>query len=266
MTLNKELVDDPANWRLSMLLEPDAIEVFAHRLVGEAPVVAARLPLSATAPQAEAFEEAVYANPLLLMPFQKTDLLISTADALIAPPDVEEEPLRQLLGFENDKSLIFSEIDDRNSVAFLAPRGVANFVGRTFDKLQPRHVLSVLARYSLVRSQRGNTAKAYVCLGKKSLSLLVLNNLGLVMARHFDDVGIDEAAYWILAVFRHCGLDPQADEIFIAGDGDRRHQLTPRLSKFVNYVMPAIFPSAAYHGDAQAMKAAFPLTILPLCE
>lgn len=248
-----------------MLLGTDAIEVFAHRTVGEAPVVVGRVGLSGSDPAAS-FEEAVYANPLLLMPFQKVDLLVSTSEAMIVPPDVEEEPLRELLKTDNDKALVFSPIDDRNSVVFGLDRGVARFIARTFDKLTPRHTLEVLSRYCLIRNQRGNSSKIYVNLESKGMSLMAFNNLGLLMARQFDDVNTDEATYWILAAFRHCGLDPQADEIIISGDSDRRHQLNPLLAKFVNYVMPAIFPSAAYHGDTQAMKASFPLSILPLCE
>ena len=58
--MNKDLIDNPALWRLGLVIGPDAIDVLAHRVVGEAPAVQGRLRYDAAATSA--------AGLLLLVP------------------------------------------------------------------------------------------------------------------------------------------------------------------------------------------------------
>ena len=68
--LTKDLVDDASLWRLSLLIGDGAVDVLAHKIVGDAPIVSARLPFDpAASSTAAAVEEVIYANPLLLAPF-----------------------------------------------------------------------------------------------------------------------------------------------------------------------------------------------------
>lgn len=271
--LTKELVDDPSLWRLSLLIGDEGIDVLAHRVVGEAPLVWSRIGFDpAAATPAAAIEEAVYANPLLLAPFGKVDIVVRTRRALVVPAAVASdadavEALVTLFPPGDGKFTPFtSPVDSRNSVVFLLDKGVANFLARTYDASAPRHVLSALGCFFTHKSRLGNSAKIYVNLEKETIDLLVFDNFGLAAANSFDCPDINDAAYYVLAVGRTAGLDPQTAEILLSGNPDRRSALTPLLRRFVNYVMPAIFPSAAYHGDPRALKASFPLIILPLCE
>lgn len=265
--LTKDLIDNPELWRLSLLIGKGGIDVFAHPVVGEGSVICEHIAFDASlSSDASALEDVVYANPLLLMPFRKVDVVVSNATTTVVPADVQPEVLGKLLRTDRETLMLESAIDDREKLVFALDRGIANFIGRTYDGAVPVHVLSVLSRYFRIRGGHGNTSKMFVNLGADSLDLIVYNNLGLAAARHIDAVSIDECAYWSLALFKQCGLDVDYDEIIIAGDSERRHGLMPLLSKFVNNVMPAIFPSAAYHGSSIAGKAPFPLVIMPLCE
>jgi len=271
--LTKDLIDDPTLWRLSLMVSDKAVDVLAHRIVGEASIVSARLNFDpAATSQAAAIEEVIYANPMLLQPFDKIDLAMATENFLIVPPEVAGnqesiEALAKIFKPGDGQFVPFtSDIDNRNSIVFLLDKGVANFIGRTYDSSVPIHPLSALGRYFSHKSRLGNSSKMFVELGHESMNVLVYDHLGLAAANSFNVTDPNDTAYFILAVGRTSGLDPQEAEILLAGDADRRAALTPLLRRFVNYVMPAVFPSAAYHGDPQALKAPFPLIILPLCE
>lgn len=269
MAFTKDQIDNPALWDLGMMIDAAGIDVFAHAAVGEAALVRGRIDFDASASSlASAVEEAVYANPMLLLPFRKVDILLDTDGAMAVPHEVDTEAVAALIDFEKeDDTLLRSPLDERNDLLFPVPRGLANFLRRTYDGTAPRHVLSALAAYHSKSARRGNRAKMFVNLARDSVDVLVYNRYGLAAARRVAGTAdIQNAAYWILAIFQHCGLDAENDELSISGDASRRRELKDVLGRYINYVFPAIFPSAAYHGDSQAMLSPFPLTILSLCE
>ena len=145
--LTKELVDDPSLWRLSLLIGDEGIDVLAHRVVGEAPLVWSRIGFDPAAATPAAIEEAVYANPLLLAPFGKVDIVVRTRRALVVPAAVAAhsdavEALVTLFPPGDGKFTSFtSPVDSRNSVVFLLDKGVANFLARTYDASAPRHAV-----------------------------------------------------------------------------------------------------------------------------
>ncbi len=268
MPLTKDLIDDPSLWQLSLLIGAGGIDIFAHRSAGEdGGVVVESLRYDPAAQSAaEAVEEAVYSNPLLLQPFQKVHLVLSTPRAIVVPSDTDMESLETLLAMEHDDVMLESPVDDRHKVVYVVERGVANFLQRTYDRAVPVHALAVLARYSAARSRRGNVSRMLVSLGTDGADIVVFNQLGLAAARHVSVTTPRETAYYVLAIFKHCGMNARHDEIVIAGNTERRVALIPQLSRFVNSVMPAIFPAGRYSGASQAVKASYPLVVLPLCE
>lgn len=265
MALTKDLVENPSLWRLSMQICSRSLEVFAHPVTGDASGVGASLPFDAAATsRGAAFEEVVYSNPMLLLPFGKTDIVVDSEEALIVATGTDAEEVAGLLRLPPSCVMHRSEIDARNDVLFSVDSAVANFIGRTFDRAEISHTLGVLARYHSLKGRRSNTSNMIVNLGLRSVDILVFNRFGLVMARHFDRLDNEDAVYYILAIFKEAGLDVETDELILSGDSSRRMELTPSLRRFVNIVLPAIFPSAAYHGDPAALKAPFPLGILPI--
>lgn len=264
MALTKDLVDNPAIWRLSMQVCSHTLEVFAHPLAGDAPGVCASVAYDvAAASPAAAFEEAVYANPMLLLPFSTVDIVVDNSRAMVVAAGTSTEAVRKLLRLPESETLRETPIDSRNSLVYSLGEPLGNFIGRTFDTAKVSHTLAVLCRYHTLKGRRSNTSNMIVNLGNKSADILVFNRFGLVMARHFDEISIDDAAYYILAIFKQAQLDAETDELLIAGNSTRRMKLAPILGRFVSLVLPAIFPSALYHGDSTALKAPYPLGILP---
>ena len=88
----------------------------------------------------------------------------------------------------------------------------------------------------------------------------------LLMANTFDYRSPDDAAYYVLHAWQSFGFDALADEILLSGEKSRRDQITPLLRKYVNYVIPAIFPAAAMRIGHDAVRAPYHLILLALCE
>ncbi|MDE6135730.1 MAG: DUF3822 family protein, partial [Muribaculaceae bacterium] len=131
------------------------------------------------------------------------------------------------------------------------------------------HVTPLL-RYFSRKTLLGNTAKLYAHFNSgsaRSVDILVFGPDGSpsMISSHPATSGTD-AVYYILASAKACGLAFDSDEILICGDAAMRDAVMPTLRRYFNYVMPVIFPSAAFRAGREALKAPFPLIILPLCE
>ena len=236
------------------------ISVFACPVVGEGSVISEYLPYdAAVSSRASAIEDVVYANPMLLLPFRKVDIVFDTVKTAVVPADVQPDNFGRMLNLGSEWVIREAPLDSREKLIYAVDRGVDNFVSRTYDMGSRHHVLELLNRYCMRKKQSLAAARMYVNIGTDTLDLLVYN-------RYVACTSADECVYRALAVFKQCGLDPDYDEIVVSGNSERRHHLMPELSRFVANVLPAIFPSAAYHGDSTAHKAPFPLVILPLCE
>lgn len=264
--MNKDLIDNPALWRLGLVIGPDAIDVLAHRVVGEAPAVQGRLRYDAAATSAaSAVEETIYANPMLLLPFRTTDIAMRAPKSLVVPAGTDAEAVASLLGCDDSPAMMADSLDSRHDIIYAVDRGVQNFLGRTFD-VQPRHVLGILSRYYSRPARRSNTARMYIEIADGLTEILVLDNVSPKAAATFACATADEQTYYAMSVFTSAGLDAQNDQITVAGPSEARRELCRRLSAFVACVMPAILPSGLYRGDSTALSAPLPLLLMPLCE
>lgn len=263
--MNKDLIDNPILWRLGLIIGPGGIDVLAHRVVGEAPAVQGHLPYDAAAGStAAAVEEAVYANPMLLLPFRTTDIVLRTPRNMIVPHGCECDDVCKLIG-DDDTIIMADAIDSRHDIMYALDRGVHNFLSRTFES-RPQHVLGITARYYGRPARRSNTARMYIEISDGLMEVLVLDNVGPRAAATYACDDTDTRAYYALSVFTATGLDPNADHIYVAGASETRRELCRRLSAFVTGVMPAILPAGLYRGDTAALAAPLPLLLMPLCE
>lgn len=124
-------------------------------------------------------------------------------------------------------------------------------------------------RYFSRKTQLGNTGKIYAHITAEPpvVDIVAFGHDGaLRLAVTKPVTAAADSAYWILACAREAGLDPASDEILLCGDNAARHELMPLLRRYAGYVMPVIFPSAAFRSGRDALNAPFPLILIPLCE
>lgn len=244
-------VKDPELWRMALSFSDSALNVLLVHKSGIEPPAAASVPFAPECRSLDnALEEAVYANPPLLQPFDSVDIVAVTDRFHILPPEAAESAdVADALDviFDHDHAVAFpAPIDGRNSQLTLLPRQVARFLRRTFDRPRIQGHLAALGSYLTHRSRLGNSGKLYVNLSPDGrVDTLAFDSAGLAGANTFAAPDPDDAAYYILAMAQTAGLDLHADEIFVGGDAGRRGAVTPILSRYAAAVMPLILPQTA---------------------
>lgn len=266
--LTRELISDPGRYRLLLSLGDKSLHVVANCIAGDEESVADTIALADNS--ARTLEEAVYANPMLLLPFARTDVVVVSGRVHILTPDAADsadavDALTEIFDDDHPETFV-DQIDSHNSALLLMPRERVNFVRRTFDRPTLHSHLAVLGRYLTRRSRLGNSGKVFVNLRADSLDILAFNSLGLAAANTIAVADDNDAAYYALAVAREVGLDIASDEFIISGDRRRRASVAEILRRFASTVVPLIVPASATTYLPKNVDTPLELIVLPLCE
>lgn len=268
LPLKRDLIDDPANYRLALLIAADAIDVSVRRVAGEAEPITAHIALQQGVDFASAVEEAIYANPLLpAQLFNRVDIVIrperfQLLDAATAADAAAVDALCDLIHDDNmAPTPVVCPVSDKYSAVTLLPQALMRFINRTFDRARIHCHLGVLASYFARQSRQGNCDKIYAVIHGSNVDVLAFNATGLTAANSFVCPNINDAAYYILSLAKMLNFKAETDHLIVAGDAPLRASLLGRLRDFVANALPAILP-------AEAGTANLPvhLQILPLCE
>ncbi len=267
----------PQLWRLALQLERGLLRAIVWSTVEDSTMLQFSMPLDPTQPGHKALEEAVYAAPALLSDFGRVDIVVRTA-SYMAVPDVLDEDMRRriadytCLSSESETDELMTDTTTIGvSVIWTLDSGTAGFLARTFRNPRVMCHISPLLRYFSRKTLLGNSGKLYAhfheCGGQRELDIVTFGTDGKPALAATHTIGSDDdALYYILASIQQAGLDTRNDEILLCGHAASRDAVMPRLRKYAAYVMPVIFPSAAFRAGHEALRAPFPLVILPLCE
>lgn len=268
LPLTRDLIDDLANYRLALMIAPDAIDVVVRRVAGEAEPITAHIALQQGVDYASAVEEAVYANPLLpAQLFNRVDIILrperfQLLDATTAADSDAVDALVQLI--HDDAAApapIVCPVNADYAMLALIPQPLARFIRRTFDQARLLSHLWPLACYFGRQSRQGNCDKLYAVIHGSNLDVLAFTSAGLVAANSYRCPDINDAAYYIFALAKSLNFNLEADHIIVAGDSPLRASLLAVLRRFAANALPAIVPA-----DTSAVNAPLHLQILPLCE
>ena len=106
----------------------------------------------------------------------------------------------------------------------------------------------------------------YAHIHDNHIDLLSFGKDSLKLANSYEFREPIDAIYYILATRQMLKLNPNSDEMLIAGDNAVREAISPTLREYLAYVMPVIFPAAMFKAGKDALNAPFDLIVLPLCE
>ena len=159
------------------------------------------------------------------------------------------------------------EISEQGAIILMGVETeIIAFLRRTFNNPRLHHHLSPLCKYFFHKNNHGNSTKMYACLHSGKIDVIAVTSRGLKFANTFDYHNAIDAVYYIMASRQMLGMDNANDEMFLSGSPSAREAIAETLRKYINYVMPVIFPSAIFKAGKEAMKAPFDLVVLPLCE
>lgn len=269
-------ISNPSLWRLLLLLDRTSIRAVALSTVDDLQTVAFNVPFDPTASGLlSAIEEAVYAVPLLTADFASVDVLIDTPHYIVAPSAAGRARLEEAAAYcciaGEDDDIFIDEIAGQGiAVVWPCMRELSHFLARTFRNPRVYCRVTPLLKYIGAKNTGGNNAKLYAHLGggvAPSVDLIAFGRDGkLRLCATKSAPATADAAYWIMAAAREAGFDAKADSIYLCGDTSTRLSLAPELGRYAANVLPFIFPSAALRGGHDALKAPFPLILIPLCE
>jgi hypothetical protein len=270
-TLNKELIETPSLWRLSLLVDDDNLVVVANSTVEDASLIHVKLPYdSAAATPIRALEDVVYSNPLLLSDFNKVECIVRSKQFVIVPSSIDAQAINEIarkLWSDVNLSIMIDEVPTLGiNIVWAVDTQLINFVQRTFSSPRVVHHLTPLTRYFSRKSRLGNSGKMYVNIRRNYLDVVVFGKGKISLVNSFEYHDKDDATYFILAAANEAGFNLDDDELLVCGDVALREQIMPELRRFVNYVMPVIFPSTMFRAGKEALNAPFELILLPLCE
>ena len=82
--------------------------------VGEGSVISEYLPYdAAVSSRASAIEDVVYANPMLLLPFRKVDIVFDTVKTAVVPADVQPDNFGRMLNLGSEWVIREAPLDSR---------------------------------------------------------------------------------------------------------------------------------------------------------
>ncbi|MDE6300507.1 MAG: DUF3822 family protein [Muribaculaceae bacterium] len=268
--LSKSLISDSEDRHLTLFVGRRIIYVSARSVTDGENAVLAAIPTDITAPSlTKAVQDAVYANPMLLLPFAKVTVIIDARRFFWIPAECADiaSDTATAMGFDigHTDCCLTASGDNINTLAMITESSLVNFIRRTFPDAVITHPAAVLVRYLARRSLTGSRG-VHVDIGPENMTVAVSDTTGFTLCGSYRPTGVDSQTYYVIAAAKTAGVDPAETEFVLSGSPDARAALTQRLRQFAQQVMPAIVPTAAYPGIADIQQLPYTLLISPLCE
>lgn len=267
--LTPDMILHPEFNSLAVCVHDDSMDVAVMSRTEDNSLIWRHIPFdSAAASACRAFEDAVYANPLLLVPeLGSKVILLDTPRFLVLPEERadEDSAAAMLASVYPDMSMeVFtSPVGGGAVIAVAADSRMAGFIGRSFPGATVAHRLVPLCRYFGAANRTGNSGKMHVHLRRDSADVIAFEGGRLLMANTFSTPHINDVLYFTVAAARSLDFDNTSDRMLVSGDAGRRDALMPSLRRYIPGAVPAIFPSDMFRAGRDAMDAPFELMALP---
>ena len=269
--LDKTLVENPQDWRLSMILSEKALEMIAYSLREQNTLMHHRLPLAdtSTSPIA-ALGDVVYDNTLLLTDFSVTDVLIDTPRFIIVPTEMATETeedliLSTLWPGEKLTAISHPVVGTTDTLLTGVDSKTVSFVRRTFPTANIKHRLTPLLSYLITNDHEVGATTMYVHVRDQRIDVVYFSERGLQAVNTYHTPTLDDMLYYIMTVAKGCDINITKDEIVICGDVSEADNLQALVKKYVRTVLTMDAPYEVAALGPAALTAPLELTLLPLC-
>ncbi len=218
----------------------------------------------------QSLEDAVYDTPELLGEYKRVRVVAHSPHFVLLPGNTADDDCMALVrrAFPDDDGdmAVCGLPLNGVKIAYLMPRGMQAFLGRTFNYPVVVHHLMPLCEHFKELNRGVDIARMFLHLDAARMDVAVYRGGLLQMVNTYPFTSAQDAAYFALNAWRTHGMDQLTDELQLTGDGGTRAMMTPVLREYVKYVMPAVYPAAAMRLGRNAMQAPLELILLALCE
>lgn len=263
---------NPDRWNLALRIDDSSVCYTLNTTYEDYSLFSETLELETTGDcSLKRLENTIYDTPVILNDYKTVSVIIDSNKFVVVPEDLYTEDNAEDIFFNSfpewNGDILTSKINGCSAVlVYGVDKGVEAFLQRTYYNVEISHPLAPLTAFFRRRSQLGNVAKMYVTIVRNRYYIIVFNQKGLIFANSYKVSNINDAAYFILGVWKMCGLDFEEDELMMSGDIKQRQDLMTLLRKYVAIVMPSIFPAQLVRYNRDAMNLPFDLILLSLCE
>ena len=218
----------------------------------------------------QGLEDAVYDTPELLNDYQRVRIMVHSRHFVLLPEDTNDDDcamlVRQAFPDDDGDSAVSLVPTGGVKIAYLMPRGMLAFLGRTFNYPLICHPLMPLCGYFKGMDKGDDTSRMFLHLGDGNMDLAIYRNGGLQCANSYPFTNAADAVFFALSAWRAHAMDQLSDEVQFSGIGEQSTEVAAMLREYVKNVMPAAFPAAAMQLGRHAMQAPLDLVLLALCE
>ncbi|MGM9802891.1 MAG: DUF3822 family protein [Muribaculaceae bacterium] len=263
----------PELWTLHLALGADSLQYVIFTTAQADSLISGEIALDDSfGSYLKSLENCIYDNPVLLKPYGKVRITAQSQRFMLLPAELASDQLLSLDAMEAafpdaEGEFAFCSLPHcQVSIGFELPKGVEAFLARTFFNPPIYHILAPLCEYHCIKQQDSTLSRMYLHLSQGNMQLCIFKAGQLLMANSYPFSDVNNAAYYALNAWQTFELDAISHEVQISGDKELRALITPMLRKYIQYVMPTIFPAAALRIGHDAMKAPYHLILLALCE
>lgn len=218
----------------------------------------------------QALEDATYGTEGLLNDYSRVRVIVHSPHFILLPQATSDEDCLMLLRQAFPAALGDEAVNvlpqEELKIAFVMPRGMRAFLGRTFNYPAVYHHLYPLCEHLHGQASGDDLSRMFLNLNDKSMDMAIYSKGQLVCANSYPFNNHEDATYYALNAWRTHGLDQLTDELQLMGDPETRAAMTPLLREYVKFVMPAVYPAQAMQLGRNAMQAPLELILLALCE
>lgn len=261
-------IQHPEAWELLVSIEDSQV-----RYILFTPTVANSLVIgevARTEDSIQGLEDAVYDSKVLLNEYKRVRVVVHPQHFILLPLDATDDDCSSLVSdtFPHDEgnTAVCAMPLNGVKVAYLLPRGLQAFLGRTFNYPEIVPHLVPLCEHFKELEQDENNSRMFLHLSEERINLAIYRDGALMCANTFSFTNAQDAAFFSLSAWRGHGLNQLTDELRLLGDNNLLAEMTPVLRNYVKHVMPAAYPAAAMRLGRNAMQAPFELILLALCE
>jgi len=218
----------------------------------------------------QSLEDAAYDTPELLKEYKRVRIIAHSQHFVLLPPDTTDDDCAMLVhaAFPADDgdAAVCPMPSNGVKVAYLLPRGMQAFLGRTFNYPEVYHHLYPLCEHFKALNRSTDLSRMFLNLNAESMDMVIYREGTFLCANSYQFTNAQDATYFALNAWRTHGLDQLTDELQLTGDRAMCAAMTPKLREFVKFVMPAVYPAAAMQLGRNAMQAPLELILQALCE
>lgn len=272
MTLDKDLITQPQLWQLVMELTPSALCVMAFSPVEHDAMISTEIALDPASTPLKAFQDAVYANPLLLSDFKVVTMLLPETRFMPVPhilSDTDSDRIIFRRAFPEDQAegateILREELPGMDAdILMEVNTQLLGFIRRTFNNPRITHALAPQALYFNGINRLRSRGKMFVNLRGSRCDVVVLGDGAPLLLNSYPVNHPLDAVYFVMAIRSTLDIHPE-EEIILAGDTASRAAVTSLLKRYVRYVIPAIFPSVMFRAGNASLRTPFEMIVAPL--